>query len=89
VARVRQDLREDEAIVTLTFADGTRREAHVEHALGSLERPMGDEDLSRKFRELAEGVLPSQAIEPALQRCWDADSAAAAAGIATALSLKA
>ena len=30
---------------------------HVEHALGSLERPMSDTDLGAKFRSLAEGIL--------------------------------
>ncbi|MGY2492245.1 MmgE/PrpD family protein [Cupriavidus sp. CP313] len=86
VAEVRSDFRKDEARVVLTLNDGSRREIHVEHALGSLERPMTENELSSKFRQLAEGVLAADRVDAALQRCWGVDSPAPAAEIAVALT---
>jgi len=48
---------EDQADVTITCHDGRRLHAFVAHAIGSLERPMTDADLERKFRALADPVL--------------------------------
>lgn len=49
----------DAAYVTLRFEDGTELEKHVEHAKGSVENPLTDEELKKKFMEqvtLAIGV---------------------------------
>jgi 2-methylcitrate dehydratase PrpD len=48
---------EDAADVTITLADGRRLHRRVEHAIGSLERPMTDDDLARKFHGLVDPVL--------------------------------
>jgi 2-methylcitrate dehydratase PrpD len=48
---------EDQAAVTITCRDGRRLHVFVESAIGSLERPMTDADLERKFRALADPVL--------------------------------
>jgi len=40
-----------EAYVTLMFNDGTSSEKHIEHAKGSVENPLTDEDLKKKFME--------------------------------------
>ncbi|MBN9425340.1 MAG: MmgE/PrpD family protein, partial [Burkholderiales bacterium] len=69
-ARVRDELRKDEAHVVVTLKNGSRREAHTTHALGSLERPMTDDDLSGKFRELAAEHLSSPTTELVLEMCW-------------------
>jgi 2-methylcitrate dehydratase PrpD len=87
-AEVHPGIREDEARVVLTLHDGSRRKHHVEHALGSIARPMADDDLSAKFRELASGVLPSGQVEQALARCWRADEPGPAGDIADALALQ-
>ncbi|KAK8129170.1 hypothetical protein PG999_001550 [Apiospora kogelbergensis] len=42
---------EHEASVTVEFADGTKLEYHVEHALGSFENPLDDKFLKTKFIE--------------------------------------
>lgn len=63
-------LREDEAHVMVTLADGRRLEMHVEHALGSAENPMSDRDLDRKFDALAHDVLPAAQVEKLLETCW-------------------
>lgn len=49
----------DEASVDVTIAtkDGKTHRLFVEHAIGSLERPMTDDDLARKFRSLVDPIL--------------------------------
>ncbi len=42
-----------EAHVAITLNDGRRLERHVPHATGSLEKPMTDADIEKKFHELA------------------------------------
>ena len=56
-AEVDNGVRSDEVIVTLELADGKKVEKHVEHAVGSLERPMTDEELNEKFRKQVEPVI--------------------------------
>jgi 2-methylcitrate dehydratase PrpD len=66
-------VREDEVFVTITLADGRKLERHVEHAVGSLERPMSDNDLEAKFRGLAEGILPKKQTDRLIARCWEVE----------------
>jgi 2-methylcitrate dehydratase PrpD len=47
------------ADVTVTTKDGRRHHVRVEHAIGSLERPMGDCDLAAKFHGLVDPILGS------------------------------
>ena len=48
---------EDAADVTIALGDGRRLHVLVEHAVGSLERPLDDAALARKFDGLVEPVL--------------------------------
>ena len=50
---------EAQARAAITLKDGSLRETFVEHAIGSVERPMSDRDLDAKVRDLCDGVLPS------------------------------
>jgi len=59
-----------EARVTIRIRDGRTLSRHVEHALGTLARPMSDADLEAKFRGLAEGLLPPARIEETIRLCW-------------------
>jgi len=74
--RERVSAREDAAIgrtearVTIRTRDGRAFHRHVEHALGTLARPMSDAQLEAKFRGLAEGVLPPDRIEEVIDLCW-------------------
>ena len=56
-ATVAGDIGEDAADVTIHCRDGRRLQVFVAHALGSLERPMTDADLERKFHRLVDPVL--------------------------------
>jgi 2-methylcitrate dehydratase PrpD len=48
---------EDAADVTAVLDDGRRLHLHVEHAIGSLQRPLSDAQLDAKFAALVEPVL--------------------------------
>jgi hypothetical protein len=50
---------EASADVVITYRDGRRLHAFVAHAIGSLDRPMTDADLERKFHGLADPLLGS------------------------------
>ena len=74
--RERVSAREDAAIgrtearVTIRTRDRRAFARHVEHALGTLARPMSDAQLEAKFRGLAEGVLPPGRMEDVIGLCW-------------------
>lgn len=56
-ATVDEAIDEAAAEVTITCRDGRKLHTRVEHAVGSLERPMSDADLERKFHGLVDPVL--------------------------------
>lgn len=72
-ALVDRSIRDDEAYVSITLKDGRVLEQHVAHALGSLERPMSNEDLEKKFLRLCEGVLSVGQAQRVLDNFWSAD----------------
>jgi 2-methylcitrate dehydratase PrpD len=59
VVNVNPGIGEAQAKAVITLRDGRRLEKFVEHAIGSVERPMSDGDLDAKVRDLCDGVLPS------------------------------
>jgi 2-methylcitrate dehydratase PrpD len=65
-----EGIREDEAYASILLEDGRRLEKHVEHAIGSLERPMTNDDLEKKFRGLADGVLSPDQTDRLMASCW-------------------
>ena len=75
---------EDAAIVTVTCTDGRVLRLAVEHAIGSMERPMTDADLARKFRALADPVLGAERAQRVLEACASLAAAADVAALAAA-----
>jgi 2-methylcitrate dehydratase PrpD len=69
VATVDPAIGEAQARVVITLTDGRRLETFVEHAVGSVERPMSDADLDAKVRDLCEGVLPAALIARLIAVC--------------------
>jgi 2-methylcitrate dehydratase PrpD len=80
-------IREEEACITISLKDGRTLEKHVEHAIGSLERPMSDADLEAKFRGLAGGILPPEQTDKVLKLCWSVGSLKNVAALARAAAL--
>ncbi len=57
------------ADVTIARADGRMLHAFVAHAIGSLERPMSDDDLARKFHGQVDPVLGAASAARLIDRC--------------------
>ena len=70
VATVDPTIDEAEVHVVAMMKDGTRKEVHVEYAIGSLQRPLTDADLERKFSSLVEPVLGAAALRPLMGAAW-------------------
>jgi 2-methylcitrate dehydratase PrpD len=64
----------DAAHLTVSLTDGRKLECDVPHAIGSLARPMTDQDLERKFTGLAAEHLKPGAIEHLLSLCWQIEA---------------
>jgi 2-methylcitrate dehydratase PrpD len=62
---------EASADVTITCVDGRVLHVFVAHAIGSLERPMSDAELARKFRGLVDPVLGAARAQRLLEQ-WTA-----------------
>lgn len=60
----------DETYLTVHFADGKKLEKHIEHAVGSLEVPMSDEQLTEKFVDQSALVLGVDGAKQASDIAW-------------------
>ena len=72
----------EQARVTVLLKNGERLAIFVEHAVGSVEKPMSDRQLEDKFRGLADGILPAGQTRELIDLCWRADTLADAGDIA-------
>ena len=63
-------IRKLEAHATIRLRDATVIEKHVEHALGTVERPMSDRDLEDKFRSLTQDVLSARQAARIIDLAW-------------------
>ena len=59
----------DEVRMELTLRDGRKMTKHVEHALGSLKRPLTEAQLDEKFRRLCSDILPPAQVEQLIEQC--------------------
>jgi 2-methylcitrate dehydratase PrpD len=83
VATVSPGIGEAQARAVITLRDGRRLEKFVEHAIGSVERPMSDRDLDAKVRDLCDGVLPSAQTARLIDVCRNIERQADARIVAT------
>ena len=70
IATVDDSIAEESADVTVVLRDGRREHVFVKHAIGSLERPMSDADLERKFHSLADHALGAARASKLIEVCW-------------------
>lgn len=70
VATVDDSIDEASADVTAFLTDGRRVHVFVEHAIGSLQKPMTDAMLEGKFTQLAEPVLGAGKTRELIAACW-------------------
>ena len=82
-ATIDATLKEEQVRATIVLKDGRRLQKFIEHAIGSVERPMSDSDLENKFLGLADGVLPESQTRTLIARCWEVERLQSAADLAT------
>ncbi|KAJ5360723.1 hypothetical protein N7517_009914 [Penicillium concentricum] len=64
-------LRADECHLVVKVRGGASLEKHVDYAVGSLERPMTNEQLTAKFVDQCVGILGEERTDKASQWCWN------------------
>jgi 2-methylcitrate dehydratase PrpD len=69
-ATVDASIHEDAADMTALLKDGRKIHVRVEHAIGSLDRPMTDRHLEDKFHSLADGVIGGEKTAALIAACW-------------------
>jgi 2-methylcitrate dehydratase PrpD len=69
-AVVDTSVREESVYVTAHLNDGRSVKVHVEHAIGSLQKPMTDADLESKFHDLSDPILGVARVNDILKTCW-------------------
>lgn len=69
-ATVDQAMHEDQVRVTIRLKGGKTLERYVEHAVGSLGKPMSDADLEAKFRAFCGPILSRAETDKLLGLCW-------------------
>lgn len=75
-AVVDTSIKEDAAHIEIVCSDGRVFNKNVLHAIGSLARPMSDEDLEQKFARLCSPHLPLPRIEALISAIWALDTRA-------------
>jgi len=71
VATPDDSISEASADVTAVMKDGRKAHVRVEHAIGSVERPMSDGDLEGKFHGLADPVIGKARAAALIAACWN------------------
>lgn len=80
-------VRVDEAYVSVKLRDGRTLTHHVEHALGSIERPMNDTQIDAKFMDLAQVVMTKEQAARALESCRSVELLTDAGDVGRALAV--
>jgi 2-methylcitrate dehydratase PrpD len=68
-ARADHSIKEDSVDVSVTCRDGRSISLFVEHAIGSIERPLSDADLQAKFHSLVDPVLGVARAGKLIEQC--------------------
>jgi 2-methylcitrate dehydratase PrpD len=75
VATVDTAIAEDAADVTVVLRGGATEHVRVNHAIGSLEKPLTDAQLEAKFHSLADPVIGEARAQAAIAACWNLSKA--------------
>jgi 2-methylcitrate dehydratase PrpD len=73
---VKEGMREDAAVAKLIFRDGTEKTVAIDHATGSLEKPMTREQLIDKFTVLTQSVIGKDNVEKVIEKVDNLESLA-------------
>lgn len=82
VATADANIAEESADVTAVLTDGHRVHVFIEHAIGSMQRPLTDAALDGKFHDLADPVLGAARTGALIEACRGVAGAADVRGLA-------
>ncbi|GAB2914548.1 MmgE/PrpD family protein [Paralcaligenes ginsengisoli] len=71
VATVDNNINEASVDAVATLKDGSTVHVYVEHAIGSLQHPMTDLDLEKKFRGMSDEIIGAEQTGQLLAECWN------------------
>jgi len=77
-------MHEDQTAVEIRLRDGRVLACRVDNAIGSLARPLSDADIERKFRGLAQDILPPAQIDRLVGLAWKVGALSSADEVAKA-----
>ncbi|MBI2508737.1 MAG: MmgE/PrpD family protein, partial [Betaproteobacteria bacterium] len=83
-ATVDNGVHEDQVHITIKLRNGKTLERTIEHAVGSLAKPMSDADLEAKFRGQCAGILSRSETDRLIQLCRDVEKLEDVAEVARA-----
>jgi len=63
-------IKPEQVDMTVVLKDGRSLHKYIEHAIGSLEVPMSNQALEKKFADLADGIIPSAQARRVMDLCW-------------------
>jgi 2-methylcitrate dehydratase PrpD len=73
--------------LVVKLKDGRTLTRHIEHAVGSLEKPMSDAALETKFTDLADGILARDQARRVMDMCWNIEKLPDAGALAAAAAV--
>jgi 2-methylcitrate dehydratase PrpD len=79
---VDQAIKPEQVDMTITLKDGRKLHKFIQHAIGSTEVPMTDQQLEKKFSDLAEGILSPDRTRKLIDTCWHVEQLDSAGEIA-------
>ncbi len=82
-------IKAEQVDMTIVLKDGKTLHKFIEHAIGSLEKPMSDQALERKFADLADGILPAAQAKHVMELCWKLETLPNVAEIAKSAAVSA
>jgi 2-methylcitrate dehydratase PrpD len=83
-ATIDPSMHEDQTAVEIRLRDGRVLACRVDNAIGSLARPLSDADIERKFRGLAQDILPPAQIDRLVGLAWKVGALSSADEVAKA-----
>ncbi len=82
IVTVDSAIRPEQVDMTMTLKDGRKLHKFIQHAIGSVEVPMTDQQLEAKFTDLADGILPRAQSQRLMEACWQVTQLSNASTIA-------
>ncbi len=76
VATIDDSIDEASADVTAVLRDGRRVHVFVEHAIGSMQRPLSNTALEAKFHSMSDAILGTDRSSQLIAACWGVGEAA-------------